>query len=70
MDPMDGRNHRGAFRTLWNQPGTIQEQSHRLIRCALLNKNRASDLVEIALYSQRLGQPDLAALCSKFALRQ
>ncbi|MFM8173331.1 MAG: hypothetical protein ACKN81_07280, partial [Pirellulaceae bacterium] len=69
-DPMDGRNHRGAFRTLWDQPGAIQEQSHRLIRCALLNKNRASDLVEIAMYSQRLGQTDLANLCSEFALKQ
>jgi tetratricopeptide (TPR) repeat protein len=69
-DPMDGRNHRGAFRTLWDQPGATQEQSHRLIRCALLNKNRASDLVEIAMYSQRLGQHDLANLCSEFALRQ
>jgi len=69
-DPMDGRNHRGAFRTLWDKPGAILEQSHRLIRCALLNKNRASDLVEIAMYSQRLGQPELAKFCSEFALRQ
>jgi tetratricopeptide (TPR) repeat protein len=69
-DPMDGRSHRGAFRTLWDQPGAIGEQNQRLIRCALLNKNRANDLVEIAMYSQRLGQNDLANLCSKFALRQ
>lgn len=69
-DPMDGRNHRGAFRTLWDQPGSIQQQSQRLVRFALLNKNRASDLVEIAMYSQRLGQLDLATFCSEFALRQ
>ena len=69
-DPMDGRNHRGAFRTLWDHPGEILEQSQRLVRCALLNKNRASDLVEIAMYCQRLGQHDLATFCSEFALRQ